>query len=89
MAELGSEHEAEHTRIGCLAAAHVDVLLAVAPHVVAPLIAGFAAAAPGRDIVSCPTFADARDWLDRHLGRQDVVLIENDLPDILEQRLRL
>ncbi len=89
MAELGSEHEAEHARIGRLAAAHVDVLVAVAPHRVAPLAAAFAEAAPERDIVSCPSFADAQSWLDRNLAGPDVVLIENDLPDLLEQKLRL
>lgn len=89
MAELGSEHEAEHARIGRLAAEHVDVLLAVAPHRVAPLAMAFSDAAPGRDVVSCATFADASRWLDRHLGGDDVVLIENDLPDILERQLRL
>jgi hypothetical protein len=56
---------------------------------VAPLVAAFAEAAPTRDIVSCPTFADAKTWLDRHLAGRDVVLIENDLPDLLEQKLRL
>lgn len=89
MAELGSEDEAEHTRIGRLAAGHVDVLLAVAPHRVAPLAQAFAEAAPGREIVSCPSFADAQGWLDRNLAGPDIVLIENDLPDLLEQKLRL
>ncbi len=89
MAELGSEHEAEHARIGRLAASHVDVLVAVAPHRVAPLVAAFSQAAPEREIVSCPTFAEAQTWLDRHLAGHDVVLIENDLPDILERQLRL
>ncbi|MGE5268059.1 MAG: Mur ligase family protein [Thiohalocapsa sp.] len=89
MAELGSAHDAEHRRIGQLAARHVDVLLAVAPHRVAPLAAAFAEAAPEREIVACPTFGEARAWLDGHLAGGDVVLIENDLPDILERRLRL
>ncbi|MGH7126625.1 MAG: Mur ligase family protein, partial [Stellaceae bacterium] len=89
MAELGSEHVAEHARIGSLAAEHVDVLVAVAPHRVQPLVAAFSQAAPTREIVACPTFAEARHWLDHHLGGGDVVLIENDLPDILERRLRL
>jgi UDP-N-acetylmuramoyl-tripeptide--D-alanyl-D-alanine ligase len=89
MAELGSEHEAEHARIGRLAASHVDVLVAIAPHLVAPLVAAFAEGAPDRDIVSCPSFADAQSWLDRNLAGHDVVLIENDFPDILEQKLRL
>jgi UDP-N-acetylmuramoyl-tripeptide--D-alanyl-D-alanine ligase len=89
MAELGSEHVAEHARIGRLAAAHVDVLVAVAPHRVAALAAAFAEAAPERRIVSCPSFTDAQSWLDRNLAAPDVVLIENDLPDLLEQKLRL
>ncbi len=89
MAELGTEHDAEHARIGRLAGEHVDVLLAVAPHRVAPLMAAFAEAAPQREVVSCPTFADARLWLDRNLAGGDVVLIENDLPDLLERQLRL
>jgi UDP-N-acetylmuramoyl-tripeptide--D-alanyl-D-alanine ligase len=89
MAELGSEHVAEHARIGRLAAEHVDVLVAVAPHRTAALVEAFHEAAPQRDVVACPTFAEARQWLDRHLGGDDVVLIENDLPDILERKLRL
>jgi UDP-N-acetylmuramoyl-tripeptide--D-alanyl-D-alanine ligase len=85
MVELGSEHQAEHMKIGRLAAAHADVLVAVAPRRVEPLAAAFAAAAPQRQIVSCGTFAEARHWLDRNLNKRDVVLIENDLPDLLEQ----
>jgi UDP-N-acetylmuramoyl-tripeptide--D-alanyl-D-alanine ligase len=89
MVELGEAHQDEHARIGRLAAEHVDVLLAVAPHRVEPLASAFAKAAPEREIVPCPTFAEARAWLDRNLGTRDVVLIENDLPDLYERRLRL
>jgi UDP-N-acetylmuramoyl-tripeptide--D-alanyl-D-alanine ligase len=89
MVELGSEHDSEHARIGRLAAAHADILVAVAPHRVEPLAAAFAAAAPERPIVSCPSFAEARHWLDHNLGGRDVVLIENDLPDLYERPLRL
>ena len=89
MVELGTEHDAEHARIGRLAAAHVDVLVAVAPHRVAPLVNAFSQTAPQREIVSCAGFAEARSWLDKNLNGHDVVLIENDLPDLLEQKLRL
>lgn len=89
MAELGSEHDAEHARIGRLAAEHVDVLVAVAPHRVAPLVAAFADAAPQREVVPCAGFTEAQGWLDKNLAPHDVVLIENDLPDLLERRLRL
>ncbi|HXP03354.1 MAG TPA: UDP-N-acetylmuramoyl-tripeptide--D-alanyl-D-alanine ligase [Stellaceae bacterium] len=89
MVELGAMHDEEHRRIGGLAAAHVDVLVAVAPHRVAPLAEAFAAAAPKAEIVSCAGFAEAQDWMAHHLGSDDVVLLENDLPDLLEQKLRL
>jgi len=65
------------------------VLVAAAPHRVEPLAAAFAVAAPEREIVPCPTFAEARAWLDRNLRTRDVVLIENDLPDLYERPLRL
>ncbi len=86
MVELGAEHDPEHARIGKLAAAHADVLVAVAPHRVAPLAAAFREAAPEREIVSCAGFAEARIWLDRNLTARDVVLLENDLPDLLEHK---
>ncbi|MFI4949376.1 MAG: Mur ligase family protein, partial [Alphaproteobacteria bacterium] len=89
MVELGVAHDEEHRRIGGLAAAHVDVLVAVAPHRVAPLSKAFAAAAPKATVVSCPGFAEAQEWMARNLGADDVVLLENDLPDLLEQKLRL
>ena len=89
MVELGAAHDEEHRRIGALAASHVDVLLAVAPHRVAPLADAFGAAAPKAEIVRCPGFAEAQDWMAHNLGADDVVLLENDLPDLLEQKLRL
>jgi UDP-N-acetylmuramoyl-tripeptide--D-alanyl-D-alanine ligase len=89
MVELGAAHQQEHEKIGRLAADHVDVLVAVAPHRVGPLAAAFAAAAPGREVVSCPGFAEAQEWMVRHVATGDVVLLENDLPDLLEQQLRL
>lgn len=89
MVELGAAHDAEHEKIGRLAAAHVDVLVAVAPHRVAPLAGAFAAAAPEREVVSCPGFAAAQAWMAENLVAGDVVLLENDLPDLLERELRL
>lgn len=89
MVELGAEHDAEHSRIGRLAADHVDVLLAVVPHRVAALSDAFRAAAPAAELVPCGTFAEAQTWLDRNLAPRDAVLIENDLPDLYERPLRL
>jgi UDP-N-acetylmuramoyl-tripeptide--D-alanyl-D-alanine ligase len=89
MVELGAAHDDEHRRIGRLAACHVDVLVAIAPHRVAALAAAFAEAAPAAEIVSCAGFAEAQAWMARNVANADVVLLENDLPDLLEQKLRL
>ena len=89
MVELGAAHDDEHRRIGRLAANHVDVLVAVAPHRVAPLAESFKEAAPVAEIVSCPGFAEAQAWMAKNVATGDVVLLENDLPDLLEQKLRL
>jgi UDP-N-acetylmuramoyl-tripeptide--D-alanyl-D-alanine ligase len=89
MVELGAAHQEEHEKIGRLAAEHVDVLVAVAPQRVEPLANAFKAAAPEREIVPCAGFAEARQWLDKNLAGHDVVLIENDLPDLYERPLRL
>jgi UDP-N-acetylmuramoyl-tripeptide--D-alanyl-D-alanine ligase len=89
MVELGAAHDDEHRRIGRLAASHVDVLVAVAPHRVAPLSVAFAEAAPAAEIISCSGFAEAQTWMARNVASADVVLLENDLPDLLEQKLRL
>jgi UDP-N-acetylmuramoyl-tripeptide--D-alanyl-D-alanine ligase len=89
MVELGTAHDDEHRRIGRLAADHVDVLLAVAPHRVAPLADSFKDAAPSAEIVSCAGFAEAQAWMAKNVASGDVVLLENDLPDLLEQKLRL
>ncbi|MFZ2007079.1 MAG: UDP-N-acetylmuramoyl-tripeptide--D-alanyl-D-alanine ligase [Stellaceae bacterium] len=89
MVELGAAHDDEHRRIGRLAASHVDVLVAVAPHRVAPLADSFKDAAPTAEIISCPGFAEAQAWMAKNIATGDVVLLENDLPDLLEQKLRL
>jgi UDP-N-acetylmuramoyl-tripeptide--D-alanyl-D-alanine ligase len=89
MVELGAAHQEEHEKIGRLAAEHVDVLVAVAPQRVEPLANAFKAAAPEREVVPCAGFAEARQWLDKNLAGHDVVLIENDLPDLYERPLRL
>jgi UDP-N-acetylmuramoyl-tripeptide--D-alanyl-D-alanine ligase len=89
MVELGRAHEDEHRRIGKFAGARVDVLLAVVPERIKALTSAYTEANPEGTIVPCPDFAAAQSWLEKHLGPQDVVLLENDLPDLYERKLQL
>ena len=89
MVELGDVHEEEHAKLGTLAGSHVDVLLPVIPDRIESFVDAFRNAAPERPVVPCETFAAAMGWLRANLRAGDVVLFENDLPDLYERRLRL
>lgn len=89
MVELGAAHDEEHARIGTLAARHADLLLAVAPARIRPLVTAFVTAAPGAKTVLVSSFAAAQEWLRSNADGNDVILLENDLPDLFERRMSL
>ena len=89
MVELGSAHDEEHRKIGELAGSHVDVLLAVVPERIQAMTLAYNQANPEGLLISCPDFAAAQSWLDANVRQDDVVLVENDLPDLYEKKLRL
>jgi UDP-N-acetylmuramoyl-tripeptide--D-alanyl-D-alanine ligase len=89
MVELGSAHEEEHRKIGELAAAYVDVLLPVLPQRIPSLISNYRQARPDGVVIPCANLAVAQTWLNENVRSGDVVLMENDLPDLYEKKLRL
>lgn len=89
MVELGKAHAEEHRKIGELAADQVDVLLAVVPERIKTLTAAYSSANPNGTILPCSNFKAAQNWLNANLQPNDVVLLENDLPDVYEKKLRL
>ena len=89
MVELGLAHDEQHQKIGRLAADYVDVLLAVLPGRIPSLIKGFGEASQAGMVVSCQDLSAANSWMLNNLKASDVVLMENDLPDLYEKRLKL
>ena len=89
MVELGEAHDEQHRKIGELAAQNVDVLLAVVPQRIHTLTGAYSAGNPRGQVLPFPSFADAQDWLNANLRPDDVVLLENDLPDLYEKKLKL
>jgi UDP-N-acetylmuramoyl-tripeptide--D-alanyl-D-alanine ligase len=67
----------------------VDVLLAILPERISTLTAAYRAGNPQGTVVSCRSFSEAQAWLAGKLGPEDVVLVENDLPDLYEKKLSL
>jgi UDP-N-acetylmuramoyl-tripeptide--D-alanyl-D-alanine ligase len=89
MVELGAAHDAEHAKLGALAAQHVDVLVPVVPQRLTAFIDAYRSHAPAGLIVPQPTMHAALAWLETQVQAGDAVLIENDLPDLYENTLRL
>lgn len=88
MVELGPLHDAEHTRLGELAAHTADVVLAVAPARIPTFVQAIQAGGQAR-LQLLPSFQAALAWLQQHGQAGDVVLLENDLPDRYEAKWML
>jgi len=89
MAELGAAHDSEHAKIGEIAAHHVDVFLPIIPERLEAMISAYRAGNASGQIFPYATYDAANTWMARNLTAADVVLLENDLPDLYERRLRL
>ena len=90
MAELGAKHDEDHLTLGKKAASDVDIALVVKPERIPTFVDGLksgATATGGQppEVHTFETFAEARAWLDQNERAGDVVLIENDLPDLYER----
>lgn len=82
MVELGSEHDRLHEQVGMIAVEHVDVLLAVCPERIGALIDVFEK--KGKTVHRFASFQSACHFFLNRQHAEDVVLIENDLPDLYE-----
>ena len=84
VAELGIEHDRVHGRLGTFVNAYCDHVIAINPG----RIEAFVSALDGDriDVHTSASFADARKLVGGFATEADVVLYENDLPDILEER---
>jgi UDP-N-acetylmuramoyl-tripeptide--D-alanyl-D-alanine ligase len=89
MVELGAAHAEEHRKLGTKAGETVDILLAVAPDRIRDFIDAYKAVRPDGEIIECTGFAQAQAWMGTNLRAGDVILLENDLPDLYERQLKL
>ncbi len=87
--ELGANNDRVHAELGAEAAAHVDIALVVRPDRIPTFIPAFEAQKRGNQILPQESFAVAHAWLKLNARPKDVILFENDLPDVLERKLKL
>ena len=84
VAELGLEHDRVHGRLGAFSSSQCDIIITVNPD----RISAFTEALDETQVEthSRASFADARRLVSDLASEQDVVLYENDLPDLLEEK---
>jgi UDP-N-acetylmuramoyl-tripeptide--D-alanyl-D-alanine ligase len=84
VAELGLEHDRVHERLGTFCATRCDVIYVVNPGRIEAF--GAAARAGSAQVIEVPSFFAARAKISKSIAADDVVLYENDLPDLLEEK---
>jgi UDP-N-acetylmuramoyl-tripeptide--D-alanyl-D-alanine ligase len=89
MAELGTKHDAAHHEVGIKAAELTDLTIVVKGDRIPTFMEAFKNNGDGNKLLTVESFAEAERWLTKNVKPGDVVLIENDLPDLYERTLRL
>jgi UDP-N-acetylmuramoyl-tripeptide--D-alanyl-D-alanine ligase len=88
MVELGAAHDEEHARLGTITASYADIVLAIQPERIKAFVSAYQETAGAeKELHTFPGFAEADLWLQENAKLSDVVLLENDLPDLYEQKL--
>ncbi len=86
MVEMGGAHEDAHDKIGRYAGQVCDVVIVVQPERIPSFVSGVkATGGNGIQIIEVARFTDAARWISDNKQDGDVVLIENDLPDLYER----
>ncbi len=81
--ELGTSHDEIHKQLGLAAADICDIIIAVSPKRIPSFVE--AAKSKGKPVETFDTFQEAQAWLDRNKRDGDIILLENDLPDLYER----
>jgi len=83
--ELGIAHDEVHSKLGQYAGEVCDVAVIVNPNRIKSFVTGFKATGSAKTLVEVSTFDEANEWINKNKQANDVVLIENDLPDMYER----
>ena len=90
MVELGKLHEGAHFMLGKQAGKTVDIVLLVVAGRIPSFIKGFnETAGPGKQLMKVASFKEAYSWIQKNALPKDVILLENDLPDVYETTFNL
>jgi UDP-N-acetylmuramoyl-tripeptide--D-alanyl-D-alanine ligase len=84
MIELGIAHNEVHAKLGEYAGQVCDVAIIVNSKRIPTFIDGFKRSGSGKTLLEVGSFHDASEWISANKQEGDMILIENDLPDMYE-----
>ncbi len=87
--ELGAAHDEVHRTLGILAAEVCDIVIVVQAERIPTFIKGFKSKASNKTLKEFDRFEQAQEWIFKNQRDNDVILLENDLPDIYERILKI
>ncbi|MFA4994945.1 MAG: Mur ligase family protein [Bdellovibrionales bacterium] len=87
--ELGEKNDEIHRALGIKAAQNADVVIVVRSDKIPAFAEGFRSCAKDKQIHLVASFKEARAWLEKNAKPSDILLFENDLPDVDEAKLAL
>lgn len=82
MVELGIAHDEAHKQVGAMCSQICDVIIAVQPKRIPSFVEEIKSGS--KLLVEVDSFEEATEWMNKNATDNDVVLIENDLPDMYE-----
>ena len=85
MVELGKIHDEAHKTIGAYAGEVCDIAIIVKGKRIPTFIKAFKETGGSKQLHEVESFDEAQKWISKNKQDGDVVLIENDLPDIYER----
>lgn len=88
MVELGEDHDLEHLKLGKQAAKKTDITIVVYPKRIESFIKGFNEEGESQ-LIQMSSFKEAEKWIFENARKDDVILLENDLPDLYEDKINI
>lgn len=84
MVELGLMHDELHAKTGKLAAQLSDIVIIVKPERIKSFVDAYLEYGKDKTCIKVESFSQAQKWISENSTPQDIILLENDLPDIYE-----
>lgn len=85
MIEMGKAHDEAHKKVGEYSGEICDVALVVNPKRIPTFVEGFKTSGANKQLIEVKSFQEASAWVEKNKKPGDVILIENDLPDMYER----